>query len=112
MIRSFKTNTLLRSRDASSRRPRVELDRSTLASSGAFLNIEGRYKVAEALYLRDLEVFPANGWALLGLRDSLVGQGRDFEAAHADKAFRRAWRSADVMPPASCSGGEPVIASE
>ena len=79
---------------------------------GALLNIEGRYKDAEAVYLRDLEVFPANGWALLGLRDSLIGQGRASEADHVDKAFRRAWRSADVMPPASCYCGEPVVASE
>ena len=79
---------------------------------GALLNIEGRYKEAEAVYLRDLEIFPANGWALLGLRDSLVGQGRASEAAHTDKAFRRAWRSADVMPPASCYCGEAVVATE
>jgi tetratricopeptide (TPR) repeat protein len=79
---------------------------------GALLNIEGRYKESEAVYLRDLEIFPANGWALLGLRDSLIGQGRASEAAYTDQAFRRAWKSADVMPPASCYCGEAVVAAE
>ena len=35
-------------------------------------------------------------------------QGRADEAARIDQAFRKAWRSADVMPPASCYCGEPV----
>ena len=72
---------------------------------GALLIANGQFKEAEAVYLRDLEVLPANGWALLGLRDALRGQGRKEEAKLADEAFRRAWRSADVMPPASCYCG-------
>ena len=76
---------------------------------GALLNVEGRYPEAEAIYVRDLEVYPANGWALLGLRDALRGQGRLDEAAQVDKSFRRAWARADVMPPASCYCGEPVV---
>jgi tetratricopeptide (TPR) repeat protein len=79
---------------------------------GALLNVEGRYKEAEAVYLRDLEIFPANGWALLGLRDSLTGQGRTGEATLTDKAFRRAWKSADVVPPASCYCGEAVVKAD
>lgn len=75
---------------------------------GALLNGEGRFKEAEEIYLQDLEVYPANGWALLGLRDSLRGQGRLAEAAQVDGSFKRAWSSADVMPPASCYCGEPV----
>ncbi len=69
---------------------------------GALLVTDGRFKDAESVYLRDLEVYPANGWALLGLRESLRGQGRMEEAARIDQAFRRAWKSADVMPPGSC----------
>ncbi len=75
---------------------------------GALLISNGQFKEAEAVYLRDLEVLPANGWALLGLRDALRGQGRKDEAKLADEAFRRAWRSADVMPPASCYCGQAV----
>jgi tetratricopeptide (TPR) repeat protein len=75
---------------------------------GALLIADGRYTDAEAVYLRDLEVYPANGWALLGLRDTLRGQGRNDEAMRMDEAFQRAWRSADVIPPASCYCGTPV----
>jgi tetratricopeptide (TPR) repeat protein len=79
---------------------------------GALLIVDGRYEDAEQVYLRDLEIFPANGWALLGLRDALRGQGRDEEAEHVDAAFRQAWKSADVMPPASCYCGSPVATTE
>lgn len=72
---------------------------------GALLVLEGKHKEAEKVFLRDLEIYPANGWALLGLRDALNGQGRSAEAGHADKAFRLAWTSADVIPPAACYCG-------
>ncbi|MBC22572.1 MAG: hypothetical protein CMJ32_04465 [Phycisphaerae bacterium] len=78
---------------------------------GALLIVDEQYGAAEQVYVRDLEVFPANGWALLGLRDALRGQERFEEAAQADQAFRQAWRSADVMPPASCYCGNPVASS-
>ncbi len=77
---------------------------------GALLISNGRHQDAEAVYLRDLGVYPANGWALLGLRDALRGQGRHDEAEQMDLAFRRAWKSADVVPPASCYCGTPVAA--
>ena len=72
---------------------------------GALLISAGQYAKAEKVYQRDLEFFPANGWALLGMRDALRGQKRFEEADHVDNAFRRAWQSADVMPPASCYCG-------
>ena len=72
---------------------------------GALLVLDGKHAEAEQVFLRDLEVYPANGWALLGLRDALTAQGRVAEAKHADHAFRRAWASADVMPPAACYCG-------
>ena len=75
---------------------------------GALLVAEGRFGDAEKVYLRDLEVYPANGWALLGLREALRGQGRDDEATRVDQSFRHAWKSADVMPPASCYCATPV----
>ena len=75
---------------------------------GALLVAEGRFGDAEKVYLRDLEVYPANGWALLGLREALRGQGRDDEATRVDQSFRHAWKSTDVMPPASCYCATPV----
>ena len=72
---------------------------------GALLVLDGKHAEAEQVFLRDLEVYPANGWALLGLRDALAAQGRVAEAEHADRAFRKAWASADVMPPAACYCG-------
>ncbi|MDE0889302.1 MAG: hypothetical protein OSA40_07570 [Phycisphaerales bacterium] len=77
---------------------------------GALLVSEGRYGDAEKVYLRDLEVYPANGWALLGLREALRGQGRNDEALRVDQSFKHAWKSADVMPTASCYCGTPVAA--
>ena len=79
---------------------------------GALLIVDGRYQDAERVYLRDLEIFPANGWALLGLRDALRGQGRTDESIRIDEAFRKAWASADVLPPASCYCGTPVASAD
>jgi tetratricopeptide (TPR) repeat protein len=79
---------------------------------GALLIVDGQYKEAEKVYLRDLEIFPANGWALLGLRESLRGQERLEEAAQTDKAFKLAWKSADVMPTASCYCGSAAVSAE
>ena len=79
---------------------------------GALLIVDGQYKKAEEVYLRDLEISPANGWALLGLRDALRGQERYEEAAQTDKAFKIAWKSADIMPPASCYCGSAVASTE
>lgn len=79
---------------------------------GALLIVDGQYKKAEEVYLQDLEISPANGWALLGLRDALRGQERYEEAAQTDKAFKIAWKSADIMPPASCYCGNAVASTE
>ena len=78
---------------------------------GALLIVNGQYKEAEQVYLKDLEIFPANGWALLGLRDALRGQKRFEEAKITDKAFKHSWKSADVIPPASCYCGSSVAIS-
>ena len=72
---------------------------------GALLILDKQYVEAEQVYREDLKKHPANGWALLGLRDALAGQNRLDEAAMVDAAFRRAWKNADVMPPASCYCG-------
>lgn len=69
---------------------------------GALLQAEGRYEEAEAVFRRDLEKHPNNGWALLGLRACLLARGEDGYAAALDGPLAEAWARADVQPKASC----------
>jgi hypothetical protein len=50
----------------------------------------------ERVYREDLETFPANGWSLFGLQQSLAAQGRWVEAAAVGDEFAAAWQYADV----------------
>jgi tetratricopeptide (TPR) repeat protein len=68
---------------------------------GAMLLQAGRGKDAEQVYREDLARNPGNGWALLGLSQSLRAQGRAPEAGEVEVRFRRAWAKADVTPAAS-----------
>ena len=63
---------------------------------GAALLRAGRARLAEAVYRRDLERHPANGWSLHGMATSLAAQGRRAEASQTRRRFQRAWSSADV----------------
>ena len=56
----------------------------------------GLYADAEALYLRDLELFPETGYALNGLYHSLHKQGKKQEAKAVLERFEKAWQWADV----------------
>ena len=47
---------------------------------GAALLAAGRPAEAEAVYRKDLEIYPDNVWSLAGLEQSLSAQGRDDEA--------------------------------
>jgi tetratricopeptide (TPR) repeat protein len=69
---------------------------------GALLLAEGQVDEAEQVYRRDLEKYPNNGWALLGLQQALVAQERTEEAGELDSRLAVAWQRADVEPPASC----------
>lgn len=69
---------------------------------GALLLADGRASEAEAVYREDLERHPNNGWSLLGLRQSLLAQGKSTESDQLDQRFEAAWARADVMPHASC----------
>jgi tetratricopeptide (TPR) repeat protein len=69
---------------------------------GALLMAEGRAAEAEQVYRDDLERHPNNGWALLGLRDSLRAQGKAEAASEVEPKLAAAWRRADVRPVASC----------
>ena len=68
-------------------------------SLGRALLEAGRPEEAEVAYRQDLARFPANGWSLFGLAESLEAQGKD--AAEARAAFERAWADADVTLTAS-----------
>ena len=70
-------------------------------SLGAVLLEAGRASEAEAVYRRDLEHNPHNGWSLFGLAEALRAQERDEEANEARQRFQEAWRSADVTLEAS-----------
>jgi tetratricopeptide (TPR) repeat protein len=69
---------------------------------GALLLEQGRAAEAEAVYRRDLELHPDNGWALHGLEECLRAQGRSAEATATQASFEQSWRRADVAIQASC----------
>jgi Tfp pilus assembly protein PilF len=63
---------------------------------GAVLLDLGQAAQAEAVYRRDLEEHPKNGWSLFGLARSLEAQSRAADAQWAGTGFRAAWARADV----------------
>lgn len=63
---------------------------------GAVLLKAEDYAAAEAVYKRDLELFPETGWALSGLYTSLVKQNKQEEAAKIKVRFEKAWQHADT----------------
>lgn len=70
-------------------------------SLGAVLLAAGHAAEAEAVYRRDLEHNPHNGWSLFGLAKALRAQDRKQEADEVEERFVRAWQSADVELEAS-----------
>lgn len=68
---------------------------------GAELLRAGKAAEAEAAYREDLQRHPGNGWALFGLAQALKAQGKDADAAAAERQFRQAWKDADVTLTAS-----------
>jgi len=68
---------------------------------GAVLLLADRPSEAEAVYHADLLSHPDNGWALIGLIQSLRAQQKDDQAAEAEDRFKKAWAHADVIPAAS-----------
>jgi tetratricopeptide (TPR) repeat protein len=63
---------------------------------GSLLLATGKPKEAEAVYRKDLERHPENGWSLYGLAQSLRAQKKDADAARVHKRFEAAWKNADV----------------
>lgn len=72
---------------------------------GAILLAADRAEEAEQVYREDLAEWKENGWALLGLEQSLRKQGRTAEADALKPRVETAWARADVEPPASCYCG-------
>ena len=70
-------------------------------SLGQVLLEAGRARKAEAVYRKDLEAYPNNGWSLYGLAASLRAQGKQQEAAEVEQRFTTAWSRADVTLKAS-----------
>ncbi len=63
---------------------------------GAWLFESGHLDQAEAVYRKDLEKYPKNGWSLFGLAQTLRAQGRDAEASAVEQGFGYAFAEADV----------------
>ena len=68
---------------------------------GAVLLLADRPSEAEVVYQADLLHHPDNGWALIGLIQSLRAQQKDDQAAEAEDRFKKVWAHADFIPAAS-----------
>lgn len=68
----------------------------TRQSLGQALLDGGRFAEAEAVYRKDLEDYPHNGWSMSGLVAALERQGKLDEAKKAKNAFAIIWAKADV----------------
>jgi tetratricopeptide (TPR) repeat protein len=73
----------------------------TRQALGAVLLDAGRAADAAAVYRRDLEQYPRNGWSLYGLWQSLAAQNQAPGAALAETGYRNAFAQADVTLEAS-----------
>lgn len=68
----------------------------TRQSLGAALLAGGDAQQAEAVFRRDLELYPHNGWSMFGLIQSLQNQDKNDEAAKVRELFDKAWQFADI----------------
>lgn len=73
----------------------------TRQSLGEALMQAKRYPEAEAVYRRDLDEYPHNGWSMAGLAGALEAQGETHEAKHLREHFEHVWMHADVEIEAS-----------
>jgi tetratricopeptide (TPR) repeat protein len=65
-------------------------------SLGHVLVQSKQYAAAQKIYEEDLVALPENGWALMGLYNSLTGQQKTAEAAAVKQRFEKAWQWADM----------------
>lgn len=73
----------------------------TRQSLGAALLAARRTREAEAVYRKDLEAYPHNGWSMFGLIQSLEAQGKTAEATEFRMMFEHVWSRADITLTAS-----------
>ena len=64
---------------------------------GQVLLLAGHAAEAEAVYREDLVQHPENGWALYGLSQSLLAQGKRRKGREVLARLARAWSNADVQ---------------
>ncbi len=64
---------------------------------GAVLLNAGAYSEAEQVYLQDLKTWKKNGWALVGLYQTLLKQNKKNEAGKIKAALDKAWQHADFI---------------
>lgn len=62
-------------------------------TQGAVLLMEGKAGEAEKAFRDDLDRNPRNPRSLLGLRESLKAQHREYDAQFVDRQFKAAWKS-------------------
>ena len=68
----------------------------TRQSLGAALLKAGKPSEAEAVYRKDLEIYPHNGWSTFGLVQALEAQGKTEAASMEREHFQTMWQFADV----------------
>jgi tetratricopeptide (TPR) repeat protein len=56
----------------------------------------GKFPDAEAVFKKDLEFNPNNGWSLTGLKSSLTKQGKTKEAVAVEESLRKAFGQSDT----------------
>jgi len=65
-------------------------------SLGNVLIESGQYIEAEKVYRDDLKEYKENGWALIGLHQTLLKQGKKSEAQLVRMRYEKAWQYADI----------------
>tara|TARA_R110002051_G_scaffold103728_1_gene176197 strand:- start:1552 stop:3282 length:1731 start_codon:yes stop_codon:yes gene_type:complete len=68
----------------------------TRQNLGAILLKNGQLEEAEKIYKEDLAILRQNGWSLIGLYHSLIGQGKMDEAKAVKEEFEAAWQHSDI----------------
>jgi tetratricopeptide (TPR) repeat protein len=63
---------------------------------GGLLLRMGQFKEAEQVFRDDLNKHPRNGWALFGLRESLIAQNRLSDAYWVNQDFQKAWQYSSI----------------
>lgn len=69
---------------------------STRQILGSTLLKANKAKEAELEFKADLKIYPANGWSLFGLRESLLKQGKKTEAEKIKIEYNKAFAEADI----------------